>query len=224
MRQLAPDGHEAWRQVVERGYEGYVAKDRGGSAASSAQADSCSGGIGSSTRRARELQWERSAATPSFTSYSCRPSSSSVPYRCRRWVEGIYRRTLRRRAKPIPRRPQWSVIGRHRSGHRGEAVVVHTKWHPRDVAGDRDRDPRDAGQVEASRITWYPISGGSDAHSHPVVGNVHRSTEMAPQYPPRSARAGGAGRHLGPASPAPTGSAAGASRESPGVPRVRPRP
>ena len=27
MRQLAPDGLESWAQVVERGYEGYVAKD-----------------------------------------------------------------------------------------------------------------------------------------------------------------------------------------------------
>jgi ATP-dependent DNA ligase len=26
-RRLAPDGLEAWKQVVERGYEGYVAKD-----------------------------------------------------------------------------------------------------------------------------------------------------------------------------------------------------
>jgi hypothetical protein len=26
-RRLAPNGPEAWRQVVERGYEGYVAKD-----------------------------------------------------------------------------------------------------------------------------------------------------------------------------------------------------
>jgi ATP-dependent DNA ligase len=24
---LPPDGHEAWRQVIERGFEGYVAKD-----------------------------------------------------------------------------------------------------------------------------------------------------------------------------------------------------
>ena len=27
MRRLAPDGLEAWAQVVERGYEGLVAKD-----------------------------------------------------------------------------------------------------------------------------------------------------------------------------------------------------
>jgi ATP-dependent DNA ligase len=27
VRRLAPDGHEAWRQVVEFGYEGYVAND-----------------------------------------------------------------------------------------------------------------------------------------------------------------------------------------------------
>jgi ATP-dependent DNA ligase len=27
VRRLAPDGVEAWKQVVERGYEGYVAKD-----------------------------------------------------------------------------------------------------------------------------------------------------------------------------------------------------
>ena len=27
VRRLPRDGHEAWRQVVERGYEGYVAKD-----------------------------------------------------------------------------------------------------------------------------------------------------------------------------------------------------
>jgi bifunctional non-homologous end joining protein LigD len=27
VRRLAPDGLEAWRQVIERGYEGYVAKD-----------------------------------------------------------------------------------------------------------------------------------------------------------------------------------------------------
>jgi len=27
VRRLAPDGLEAWRQVVERGYGGYVAKD-----------------------------------------------------------------------------------------------------------------------------------------------------------------------------------------------------
>ena len=27
VRRLAPDGLEAWKQVVERGYEGYVAKD-----------------------------------------------------------------------------------------------------------------------------------------------------------------------------------------------------
>lgn len=27
VRRLAADGAEAWRQVVERGYEGYVAKD-----------------------------------------------------------------------------------------------------------------------------------------------------------------------------------------------------
>ena len=27
VRRLAPDGVEAWRQVVEHGYEGYVAKD-----------------------------------------------------------------------------------------------------------------------------------------------------------------------------------------------------
>jgi ATP-dependent DNA ligase len=27
VHRLAPDGHEAWKQVVERGYEGYVAKD-----------------------------------------------------------------------------------------------------------------------------------------------------------------------------------------------------
>jgi bifunctional non-homologous end joining protein LigD len=27
MRRLAPDGLDAWTQVVERGYEGYVAKD-----------------------------------------------------------------------------------------------------------------------------------------------------------------------------------------------------
>ncbi len=27
MRRLAQDGLEAWKQVVERGYEGYVAKD-----------------------------------------------------------------------------------------------------------------------------------------------------------------------------------------------------
>jgi ATP-dependent DNA ligase len=30
MRRLGPDGHEAWRQVVERGYDGYVAKDKRG--------------------------------------------------------------------------------------------------------------------------------------------------------------------------------------------------
>jgi hypothetical protein len=29
VRRLAPDGLEAWKQVVERGYEGYVAKDEG---------------------------------------------------------------------------------------------------------------------------------------------------------------------------------------------------
>jgi hypothetical protein len=28
VRRLAPDGLEAWKQVMERGYEGYVAKDR----------------------------------------------------------------------------------------------------------------------------------------------------------------------------------------------------
>jgi bifunctional non-homologous end joining protein LigD len=27
VRRLAPDGQEAWEQVIERGYEGYVAKD-----------------------------------------------------------------------------------------------------------------------------------------------------------------------------------------------------
>ena len=27
MRRLAHDGMEAWKQLVERGYEGYVAKD-----------------------------------------------------------------------------------------------------------------------------------------------------------------------------------------------------
>jgi hypothetical protein len=27
VRRLAPDGLEAWKQMVERGYEGYVAKD-----------------------------------------------------------------------------------------------------------------------------------------------------------------------------------------------------
>jgi hypothetical protein len=27
VRRLAPDGFEAWKPVVERGYEGYVAKD-----------------------------------------------------------------------------------------------------------------------------------------------------------------------------------------------------
>jgi bifunctional non-homologous end joining protein LigD len=27
VRRLAPDGLEAWQQVIERGYEGYVAKD-----------------------------------------------------------------------------------------------------------------------------------------------------------------------------------------------------
>jgi ATP-dependent DNA ligase len=27
VRRLAPDGLEAWGQVIERGYEGYVAKD-----------------------------------------------------------------------------------------------------------------------------------------------------------------------------------------------------
>jgi ATP-dependent DNA ligase len=27
VRQLARDGLEAWQQVIERGYEGYVAKD-----------------------------------------------------------------------------------------------------------------------------------------------------------------------------------------------------
>jgi hypothetical protein len=27
VRRLAPDGLEAWAQVIERGYEGYVAKD-----------------------------------------------------------------------------------------------------------------------------------------------------------------------------------------------------
>jgi ATP-dependent DNA ligase len=27
VRRLAPDGLEAWEQVIERGYEGYVAKD-----------------------------------------------------------------------------------------------------------------------------------------------------------------------------------------------------
>jgi hypothetical protein len=27
VRRLAPDGLEAWKQVVERWYEGYVAKD-----------------------------------------------------------------------------------------------------------------------------------------------------------------------------------------------------
>jgi ATP-dependent DNA ligase len=27
VRRLAPDGLEVWKQVVERGYEGYVAKD-----------------------------------------------------------------------------------------------------------------------------------------------------------------------------------------------------
>ena len=31
VRQLAPDGLEAWKQVVERGYEGYVAKEAAGS-------------------------------------------------------------------------------------------------------------------------------------------------------------------------------------------------
>ena len=32
VRRLAPDGLEAWTQVIERGYEGYVAKDVGDSA------------------------------------------------------------------------------------------------------------------------------------------------------------------------------------------------
>jgi ATP-dependent DNA ligase len=27
VRRLAPDGLEAWNQAIERGYEGYVAKD-----------------------------------------------------------------------------------------------------------------------------------------------------------------------------------------------------
>jgi ATP-dependent DNA ligase len=27
VRRVAPDGLEAWGQVIERGYEGYVAKD-----------------------------------------------------------------------------------------------------------------------------------------------------------------------------------------------------
>jgi hypothetical protein len=27
VRRLAPEGLEAWKQVIERGYEGYVAKD-----------------------------------------------------------------------------------------------------------------------------------------------------------------------------------------------------
>jgi ATP-dependent DNA ligase len=30
VRRLAPDGLAAWAQVVERGYEGYVAKDEAG--------------------------------------------------------------------------------------------------------------------------------------------------------------------------------------------------
>jgi ATP-dependent DNA ligase len=29
VRRLAPDGLEAWSQVIVRGYEGYVAKDEG---------------------------------------------------------------------------------------------------------------------------------------------------------------------------------------------------
>jgi ATP-dependent DNA ligase len=29
VRRLAPDGLEAWKQVIEQGYEGYVAKDEG---------------------------------------------------------------------------------------------------------------------------------------------------------------------------------------------------
>jgi hypothetical protein len=32
VRRLAPDGMEAWTQVIERGYKGYVAKDVGDSA------------------------------------------------------------------------------------------------------------------------------------------------------------------------------------------------
>jgi len=32
VRRLAPDGLAAWKQVVERGYEGYVAKDDSASA------------------------------------------------------------------------------------------------------------------------------------------------------------------------------------------------
>jgi bifunctional non-homologous end joining protein LigD len=31
VRRLAPDGLEAWKQAVERGYEGYVAKDEASS-------------------------------------------------------------------------------------------------------------------------------------------------------------------------------------------------
>jgi ATP-dependent DNA ligase len=29
-RPLTPDGLDAWKQVIERGYEGYVAKDEAG--------------------------------------------------------------------------------------------------------------------------------------------------------------------------------------------------
>jgi ATP-dependent DNA ligase len=48
VRRLAPNGREAWKQVVERGFEGYVAKD---------EASACEGGATRRWLKVKQKAW-----------------------------------------------------------------------------------------------------------------------------------------------------------------------
>jgi hypothetical protein len=89
VRRLAPDGLEAWKQVVERGYEGYVAKDEaspyeGGPTRAWLNVKvpgwtggRTDGGGGSAYRRERRRRVDRSLELPRLTTYPHRVPSPS---------------------------------------------------------------------------------------------------------------------------------------------------
>ena len=87
MRRLAADGLEAWKQVIESGYEGYVAKDgasayQGGTTRWWLKVKQKAGAMAASLYRQLEMPAPHDAAPPSTSSARttrARPVVCSTP-------------------------------------------------------------------------------------------------------------------------------------------------
>jgi hypothetical protein len=158
-RRLAPDGREAWKQVIERGYESYLAKD---------ERSVCEGGATRQWLKLKQKGWTVAEAVGLgwiFRPYDDRPVLTEDPI-------GYYE-------------PQESFLGRHRER---PPVVVEPAARLLQLMVDRERRPRSVGEHPAVQRTQLPRAtppARGRAAGPAAAGGVMTATIDEPRYIPR---------------------------------------